>query len=267
MLKTAETAVYLSSWETVKAAMDAQQTVEAAQGCLELKARLEKGEIDKATFEEKTKQLKMGVPVLLPHYVRNGAGNGALMDDAEWSDLYLYDLDDEGVKAEGKSYYQRWISGHEAEWGIVFAQLSLRGGLHLLGIRPDGMSVEEAQAWLHKQIGDEQTKYDASCKDLRRRMILAPSDYILYMDEDALKFDDGPAKTVVEADAQKKAPFGKRTNGQKPMAESDDEQDAGKLWAEAQQVAGVDLKAAAEGERHETLKTILAKSGIAQLVD
>ena len=267
MLKTAETMVYAGSWETVKVAMDAKQTVEAAQGCLELKARLEKGEIDKATYDEKTKQLKMGVPVLLPHYVRkDGAGKGALMDDAEWSNLYLYDLDDEGVKADGKSYYQRWISGHEAEWGIVFAQLSLRGGLHLLGIRPDGMSVEEAQAWLHKQIGDEQTKYDASCKDLRRRMILAPSDYILYMDEDALKFE-APAKAVAEADVQKKAPFGKRTNGQKQMAESDDEQDAGKLWAEAQQVAGVDLKTAEEGERHETLKTILAKSGIAQLVD
>ena len=268
MLKTAETMVYVGSWETVKAAMDAQQTVEAAQGCLELKARLEKGEIDKATFEEKTKQLKMGVPVLLPHFIRiDGAGKGALMDEAEWSDIYLYDLDDEGVKADGKSYYQRWISGHEAEWGIVFAQLSLRGGLHLLGIRPDGMSVEEAQAWLHKQIGDEQTKYDASCKDLRRRMILAPTDYILYKDDDALKFDKAPAKVVAEADAQIMAPLGKPTNGQKPMAESDDELDAGKLWAEAQQVAGVTLKTAEEGERHETLKTILAKSGIAQLVD
>ena len=268
MLKTAETMVYVGSWETVMAAMDAKQTKEAAQGCLELKKRLEKGEINKATYNEKTKLLKMGVPVLLPHYVRkDGAGKGALMDDAEWSNIFLYDLDDEVVKSDGKAYYERWIRGHETEWGIVFAQLSLRGGLHLLGVRPTGMSVEEAQAWLHEQIGDMATKYDASCKDLRRRLILAPSDYILYMDEERLKFAD----TTAEADAQKKAPFVKSTNEQKADGaanKSDDaEVDADKLWAEAQQVAGLTLKEAEEGERHETLKTILAKSGIAQVVD
>jgi len=265
MLKTAETTVYAGNWETLMSAMDVKQTTEAAQGCLELKERREKGEIDKATYEEESKKLKMGVPVLLPHFIRkDGAGRGALMDDAIWSDLYLYDLDDEHVKADGRSYYERWIRGQELEWGIVFSQLSLRGGLHLLAIRPEGMSVEEAQVWLHEQIGDTATKYDTSCKDLRRRMILAPSDYILYMDEERLKFAD----TTAEADAQKKAPLGKQTNGQKPTVtdESDDEQDAGKLWVEAQQVAGLTLKGAEEGERHETLKTILAKSGIAQVL-
>ncbi len=237
MTRTAETTVYVGGLDTVLAACDAQRTIEAAKGCLELKASLAKGEINKATYDEKTKLLKMGVPVLLPHYVRkDGAGKGALMDEAEWSNVFLYDLDDEKVKADGKAYYERWIRGHELEWGIVFSQLSLRGGLHLLAIRPEGMSVEEAQVWLHEQIGDTATKYDTSCKDLRRRMILAPSDYIL--------------------------------NGQKPTVtdESDDEQDAGKLWVEAQQVAGLTLKGAEEGERHETLKTILAKSGIAQVL-
>ena len=268
MLKTAETMVFAGSWETLMAAMDVKQTTEAAKGCLELKERLEKGEIDKATYDEKTKQLKMGVPVLLPHFQRkDGAGNGALMDDAEWSNIFLYDLDDEGVKADCKAYYERWIRGHETEWGILFAQISLRGGLHLLAIRPEGMSVEEAQAWLHEQIGDTATKYDTSCKDLRRRMILAPSDYILYMDEERLKFAD----TTAEADAQKKAPFVKSTNEHKADGaanKSDDaEVDADKLWAEAQQVAGLTLKEAEEGERHERLKTILAKSGIAQVLD
>ena len=267
MLKTAETMVYAGNWETLMTAMDVKQTTEAAQGCLELKERLKKGEIDKATYDEKTKQLKMGVPVLLPHYLRkDGAGKGALMDDAEWSDLYFYDMDDTGIKADCKAYYERWIRGHETDFCIVFAQISLRGGLHLLAIRPEGMSVEEAQAWLHKQIGDPHTKWDESCKDLRRRMILAPSDYILYMDEERLKFAD----TTAEADAQKKAPFVKSTNEHKADGaanKSDDaEVDADKLWAEAQQVAGLTLKEAEEGERHETLKTILAKSGIAQVL-
>lgn len=267
MLKTAETMVFAGSWETLMAAMDVKQTTEAAKGCLELKERLEKGEIDKATYDEKTKQLKMGVPVLLPHYLRkDGAGKGALMDEAEWSNIFLYDLDDEGVKADGKAYYERWIRGHEAEWGILFVQLSLRGGLHLLGVRHSGMSVEEAQAWLYDKIGDTATMYDTSCKDLRRRMILAPSDYILYMDEERLKFAD----TTAEADVQKKAPFVKSTNEHKADGaanKSDDaEVDADKLWVEAQQVAGLTLKEAEEGERHETLKTILAKSGIAQVL-
>lgn len=267
MTRTAEKTVYVGGLDTVLAACDAQQTTEAAKGCLELKASLAKGEINKATYDEKTKLLKMGVPVLLPHYVRkDGAGKGALMDDAEWSNIFLYDLDDEGVKADGKAYYERWIRGHETEWGIVFAQLSLRGGLHMLGVRPTGMSVEEAQAWLHEQIGDMATKYDASTKDLRRRMILAPSDYILYMEEERLKFAD----TAAEADAQKKAPFVKSTNEHKADGAAnksdDDEVDADKLWAEAQQVAGLTLKEAEEGERHETLKTILAKSGIAQVL-
>lgn len=267
MTRTADAMAHVGSWETVMTAMDVQQTVKAAEDCLELKERLKKGEIDKATYDEKTKQLKMGVPVLLPHFQRkDGAGRGALMDDAEWSNIFLYDLDDEGVKADGKAYYERWIRGHEAEWGILFAQISLRGGLHLLAIRPEGMSVEEAQAWLHKQIGDTETMYDTSCKDLRRRMILAPSDYILYMDEERLKFAD----TTAEADAQKKAPFVKSTNEHKADGaanKSDDaEVDADKLWVEAQQVAGMTLKEAEEGERHETLKTILAKSGIAQVL-
>ena len=270
MLKTAETMVYVVSWETVLTACDAQRTIEAAKGCLELKASLAKGEINKATYNEKTKLLKMGVPVLLPHYVRkDGAGKGALMDEAEWSNVFLYDLDDEVVKADGKAYYERWIRGHETEWGIVFAQLSLRGGLHLLGVRPTGMSVEEAQAWLYEKIGDTATKYDSSCKDLRRRMLLAPIEYILYMDEERLKFADTAAEADAQADAQKKAPLEKRTNGQKSIAgeSDDDEVDANKLWVEAQQVADLTLKGAKEGERHETLKTILAKSGIAQVLD
>ena len=271
MVKTTDTMVYVVSWETVLAACDAQRTIEAAKGCLELKASLAKGEINKATYDEKTKLFKMGVPVLLPHYVRkDGAGKGALMDDAEWSNIFLYDLDDEGVKADGKAYYERWIRGHETEWGIVFAQLSLRGGLHLLGVRPTGMSVEEAQAWLYVKIGDTATKYDSSCKDLRRRMILAPSEYILYMDGERLKFADTAAEADAQADAQKKEPLGKRTNGQKAdgaVNKSDDtEVDNDKLWVEAQQVAGLTLKEAEEGERHETLKTILAKSGIAQVL-
>jgi hypothetical protein len=132
------------------------------------------------------------------------------------------------------------------------------------------MSVEEAQAWLYEKIGDTATKYDSSCKDLRRRMLLAPIEYILYMDEERLKFADTAAEADAQADAQKKAPLGKRTNGQKPTIadeSNDDEVDADKLWAEAQQVAALSLKAAEEGERHETLKTILAKSGIAQVLD
>ena len=89
MTRTADAMAYVGSWETVMTAMDVQQTVKAAEDCLDLKERLEKGEIDKATYDEKTKQLKMGVPVLLPHYLRkDGAGKGALMDDAEWSNIF-----------------------------------------------------------------------------------------------------------------------------------------------------------------------------------
>ena len=89
------------------------------------------------------------------------------------------------------------------------------------------------------------------------------------MDEERLKFADTAAEADAQADAQKKAPLEKRTNGQKSIAgeSDDDEVDANKLWVEAQQVADLTLKGAKEGERHETLKTILAKSGIAQVLD
>ena len=96
---------------------------------------------------------------------------------------------------------------------------------------------------------------------------LSPEDLKIYMEEERLKFAD----TTAEADAQKKAPFVKSTNEHKADGaanKSDDtEVDADKLWVEAQQVAGLTLKEAEEGERHESLKTILAKSGIAQVLD
>ena len=57
-------------------------------------------------------------------------------------------------------------------------------GFRLFFAVPEGMSLEEAQKWMSRQLGDEH--YDGCVKDLARCSFVVPRDYILYLDEEGL---------------------------------------------------------------------------------
>jgi len=57
-------------------------------------------------------------------------------------------------------------------------------GFRLFFAMPEGMSLEEAQRWMSRQLGD--AGYDGCVKDLARCSFVVPRDYILYLDEEEL---------------------------------------------------------------------------------
>ena len=57
-------------------------------------------------------------------------------------------------------------------------------GFRLFFVMPEGMSLEEAQRWMSRQLGD--AGYDGCVKDLARCSFVVPRDYILYLDEEEL---------------------------------------------------------------------------------
>ena len=57
-------------------------------------------------------------------------------------------------------------------------------GFRLFFVIPEGMSLEEAQRWMSRQLGD--AGYDGCVKDLARCSFVVPRDYILYLDEEEL---------------------------------------------------------------------------------
>ena len=97
------------------------------------------------------------------------------------SGLSIYDLD-HIPNPEG-----RWaeIEHRKEELGIVLAHVTPSSeGLRLVFVIPAGMSLEEAQAWMAQQLGDD--KYDACVKDFARCSFAVPREYVLFADEERL---------------------------------------------------------------------------------
>ena len=164
-------------------ALDSPQV---AKVCAEIEDALEKcrrGEITKEEYETLKSALKKKLPILTFHAAfKNGRRKN---DDAIPSGLSIYDLDHiENPRAKWNS-----IKECSTELGIVLAHISPSlEGLRLVFVIPQGMSLEEAQAWMSSQLGDAQ--YDACVKDFARCSFVVPREYVLFMDEEKLFSND-----------------------------------------------------------------------------
>ena len=161
---------------------DALDSPHVARTCAEIEDALEalrRGELNQDEFETLKAQLKKRLPILTPHatFSRGRRKN----DEAVPSGLSMYDLDHIPNPSE------RWaeIAPRTQELGIVLAHITpSTEGLRLLFVMPRGMSLEEAQAWMARQLGDAQ--YDACVKDYARCSFLVPREYVLWMDGEGL---------------------------------------------------------------------------------
>jgi len=153
-----------------------------ADVCAQIKDALEavrRGEMSPEDFETLKSNLKKALIIFTFHATfKEGKRKN---DDAIPSGLSIYDLD-HIPNPEG-----RWkeIEPRKEELGIVLAHITPSSeGLRLVFIIPQGMNLEQAQAWMARQLGDAQ--YDACVKDFARCSFAVPREYVLYMNEEKL---------------------------------------------------------------------------------
>jgi len=153
-----------------------------ADVCAQIKDALEavrRGEMSPEDFETLKSNLKKALIIFTFHATfKEGKRKN---DDAIPSGLSIYDLD-HIPNPEGK--WQE-IEPRKEELGIVLAHITPSSeGLRLVFIIPQGMNLEQAQAWMARQLGDAQ--YDACVKDFARCSFAVPREYVLFVDEERL---------------------------------------------------------------------------------
>ena len=153
-----------------------------AKTCAEIEDALEacrRGELTKDEYETIKSALKKKLPIFTFH--ATFPGGRRKNSDAKPSGLCIYDLD------HIPDPRARWaeIGPRAKELGIVLAHVSPSlEGLRLVFVMPGGMSLAGAQAWMAKQLGDNQ--YDACVKDYARCSFAVPREYVLWMDAEGL---------------------------------------------------------------------------------
>ena len=153
-----------------------------AEVCAQIKDALEavrRGEMSPEDFETLKSNLKKALIIFTFHATfKNGSRKN---DDAIPSGLSIYDLD------HIPNPLGKWqeIEPRKEELGIVLAHVTPSSeGLRLVFIIPPGMNLEQAQAWMARQLGDAQ--YDACVKDFARCSFAVPREYVLFVDEEKL---------------------------------------------------------------------------------
>ncbi|MBQ8875619.1 MAG: VirE protein [Bacteroides sp.] len=153
-----------------------------ADVCAQIKDALEavrQGEMSPEDFETLKGNLKKALIIFTFHATfKEGKRKN---DDAIPSGLSIYDLD------HIPNPLGKWqeIEPRKEELGIVLAHITPSSeGLRLVFIIPPGMNLEQAQAWMARQLGDAQ--YDACVKDFARCSFAVPREYVLYMNEEQL---------------------------------------------------------------------------------
>ena len=150
-----------------------------ADVCAQIKDALEavrRGEMSPEDFETLKGNLKKALIIFTFHATfKEGRRKN---EDAIPSGLSIYDLD------HIPNPLGKWqeIEPRKEELGIVLAHVTPSSeGLRLVFIVPQGMSLADAQAWMARQLGDD--NYDACVKDYARCSFAVPREYVLYQSE------------------------------------------------------------------------------------
>ena len=139
-------------------------------------------EISLDDWKQIKSELKRKLPIITPHvaeFERNERKNEKAI---KTSRLTILDIDLEPT-CERETVRKLWedINKKKELFQLTLSHLTPSQGLRLLFERPEGMTIEEGQAWAASQLGG--IRYDHSCKDLARASFLVSRDYILYIDE------------------------------------------------------------------------------------
>ena len=170
--------------EKLNEALDSPHVAEICHAIADALDKHKRGEMKTEDFEQRKAFLKKQLPILTPHATfKNGRRKN---DEAVPSGLVIYDIDHiENPRAKWDT-----IAPRKDELGILLSHISPSSeGLRLLYIKPFGMDLPQAQAWMCQQLGD--TEYDSCVKDYARCSFLVPRDYVLYLNEEQLFLERG----------------------------------------------------------------------------
>ena len=132
-------------------------------------------------LDKEKKKIKMSRPALIPH-ASAFSGMERKNQNAIPSGLVLFDLDH--YQGDPKEFFEQKIKDNLEDWNVAEVELSASGdGLHILFMKPDGMTIQEAQKWMAKNL---ETDYDEGTFDLARCCFVVPEDYVLYQNDELL---------------------------------------------------------------------------------
>ena len=176
-----------------KAADDA----ETCRICAELEDALEqkrRGELSEAEYNDIKREKKKGCKFYTPHaHFEKGykRSDGGPIDSGK----AIIDLD--GCE-HFENLYMQYLMGREKALGINMANNSVsKTGGHVLFDIPEGLTRQQAQAWMAHVLGD--VAYDPAVHEQERAIFIPCRDYILYIDEELMFGDElHPAKLSEE---------------------------------------------------------------------
>ena len=150
----------------------------------DLHEQYSRGQLKKEEYQQLKSELKLRLPFYTPHAHFDG-GYKANDKEPVNSKKALLDID---KYAAGKQLYLKYIKGHERELGINAAYTTASGnGFAVFFDIPDGLTRQQAQAWMAHQLGD--VNYDKGVHDLTRAAYIPCSEYFCYIDEERMFSD------------------------------------------------------------------------------
>ena len=171
--------------------------------CADLADALEqhlRGELSKEDYKAKKAELKIDAFFYTPHahFVK-----GYKSSEGEPVDSGKAIIDVDGIPA-GREIYTKRIMGREKELGINMFNISIGGGgFAVLFDIPNGLSRQQAQAWMASVLDIE--TYDLGVHEEERAIYIPCREYILYIDEDLMFGDELRPAVLSEAEIQKYA--------------------------------------------------------------
>ena len=134
-------------------------------------------------FNDRKQALKKRLPIIIPHACRFEGDGKRKSANAVPSGLAMLDLDH--IDNPHQFFAEHIFPVLSNSAAVYFVAVTASGhGLRIIGERLPDESIEAAQ--LRIAIALSITEYDAVTKDLARASYVVPSDYILYINTDAL---------------------------------------------------------------------------------
>lgn len=166
--------------------------------CADLADALEqhlRGELSKEDYKAKKAELKIDAFFYTPHahFVK-----GYKSSEGEPLDSGKAIIDVDGNPA-GREIYTKRIMGREKELGINMFNISIGGGgFAVLFDIPEGLTRQQAQAWMAHELGD--VEFDQAVHEPERAIFIPCREYILYIDEELMFGDELRPAVLSEAE-------------------------------------------------------------------
>ena len=198
-------------------AVDSEKT---GRICAELEDALEqlrRGEISKDEYKDIKARWKKGCKFYTPHaHFKKGYKR---RDGGPWdSGKAVIDLD--GCE-HFEQLYEAHLKGREKELGINMANISVsKTGGHILFDIPEGLTRQQAQAWMANEILGG-VGYDKSVHERERAGYIPCRQYILYLDEELMFSDQLHAAKLSEEELLKYKRGVKEVQGVKEVGSLD----------------------------------------------